>query len=690
MSALTLNSATSNLPSMKKYLPFLLLSIVIVSIAVATFVEDATSTETASQYVYSSLWFVCLWGTVVLSSIPLIIKHKLWKKMPVFLLHLSFVAILAGALTTYSFGTSQMVHLRVGEAHNGLRLDSFAITRYPGSEAPQNYTSYCTSEGNSVTISMNKPLTINGYRYYQTSFDHDLRGTVLTENHDPWGTNITYFGYAMLLLSSLWLLISRSGELKRLISMLCIVGAIAVPAVASANSRSMESEQSTVSTTSPHCMERTQADSLKYKQIIYNNRICPVSTLAHDFCTKLTGKPSFRGLSAEQVLFSWMLYADEWQNVDMIKVKDKKLLKQLGIKTKLARFSDFFDSEGQYKLLGQNHPDIDEKLGLILWLHEGSLLQPLPEGTEPLSDARIRAEVMYNEVPFNSILFMACLTTAIVAIVTFVMKLTGKLKRGSIAKALTAAINTALSFCTVVLLINIALRWYISGNIPLTNGFETMQFIALISLLIGSLSIIPRQDTTYIKAGTLLIAGFTLLVAHLAEMNPQITPLMPVLHSPWLSSHVSIIMISYALFAFMAINSLIYIIMCKSRGTERITVNDAPSDEDARTANVLEIDKLTILNRILLYPATLFLSIGIFLGAVWANQSWGSYWSWDPKESWALVSMLVYGIAFHQKSLPWLRDDRRFHLYILFAFLTILMTYFGVNYLMGGMHSYGK
>ena len=100
------------------------------------------------------------------------------------------------------------------------------------------------------------------------------------------------------------------------------------------------------------------------------------------------------------------------------------------------------------------------------------------------------------------------------------------------------------------------------------------------------------------------------------------------------------------------------------------------------------LETITVLSRLMLYPAVLLLAIGIFLGAVWANVSWGTYWSWDPKEVWALVTMIVYGIAFHRNSLPWLRRPLAFHLYLFFAFLTVLMTYFGVNYLLGGMHSY--
>ena len=654
---------------MKKYLPFIGLLAIALAIAVATFVEDATNTTMAKEYIYGSPWFIGLWGAVVIASIPVVWQWKLWKKVPVFLLHISFIMILAGALTTHLSGKQYTIHLREGDVYKGLRLDSFNIKFYPSSEAPQDYVSYCTvfSENDSakVEISMNRPFTNDNHRYYQSSYDPDMRGTILSVNHDPYGEMLTYIGYALLAISAILILVLRSGEMKMLIRQLKQHSSALMLVALFACSMQVHAAETT-----PHVMERAQADSLKTKQIIYNSRICTLNTLARDFTTKLTGKPTFRGLTAEQVLLSWALYADEWQHVDMIKVKDKKVKEQLGIKTELARFVDFFDEDGNYKLIGYKHPDIDEKLGLILWLNEGSLIQPLPKDAVPLSEAKVKAEILYNELPLITILFILCLTASFICIGFSIAQMTGA-RLGK--KTQTIVSNASTSICIAAwigLLFSISLRWYISGNIPLTNGLETMQFIALVALTGGCISALALPNANYVKGGAMLIAGFTLLVAHLSEMNPQITPLMPVLHSPWLSSHVSIIMISYALFAFMAINSATYLLAPHKR-----TQSPHP---------------LTTLNRLLLFPSTLFLAIGIFLGAIWANQSWGTYWSWDPKESWALISMIVYGIGFHHKSIPLLQKEKSFHIYLLVAFLTILMTYFGVNYLLGGMHSYAN
>ena len=226
-----------------------------------------------------------------------------------------------------------------------------------------------------------------------------------------------------------------------------------------------------------------------------------------------------------------------------------------------------------------------------------------------------------------------------------------------VERVLTCALWTALLFHAS----GYALRWYIGGRIPLSNGYETMQFLALATLL---LSCLFRRRFPFTLPFGFLLSGFALLVSYLGQMNPQITPLMPVLVSPWLSSHVSLIMMSYALFAFMMLNGVLA--LCLRR----------------------EALRLMLLSRLLLYPAAFFLGAGIFLGAIWANVSWGHYWTWDPKEVWALITFMVYGVAFHADSLPRFRKPLFFHIYMIAAFLTVLMTYFGVNYVLGGMHSY--
>jgi ABC-type transport system involved in cytochrome c biogenesis permease subunit len=211
------------------------------------------------------------------------------------------------------------------------------------------------------------------------------------------------------------------------------------------------------------------------------------------------------------------------------------------------------------------------------------------------------------------------------------------------------------------------LRWIISGTIPMNNGYETTLVMAWLILLVALL--LFRRLRIMVTFG-LLTSGFMLLVSHIGQMNPAITHRMPVLNSPLLSIHVSIIMMAYALLSLTFITSITYFLTFKIK-----RLKDLPTH-------------LTWLNGIFLYPAMTFLGIGIFVGAIWANVSWGTYWGWDPKEVWALITFMVYAAVLHQDSLPLFKNPLWYHLYIAIAFFTVIMTYFGVNYFLGGMHSY--
>jgi ABC-type transport system involved in cytochrome c biogenesis permease subunit len=215
------------------------------------------------------------------------------------------------------------------------------------------------------------------------------------------------------------------------------------------------------------------------------------------------------------------------------------------------------------------------------------------------------------------------------------------------------------------------LRTCIGGRIPVSNSYETMLSLAWFSLLTG---ILARRYSFLIVAFSFLLAGFTLLVAHISSMNPQITPLVPVLQSPLLSIHVLTIMVAYGLCGFMALNSLaaLAVWIFGSKKTDRMAY----------------IKRMKETCELFMYPATFLMGTGIFLGAIWANQSWGRYWGWDPKEVWALVTFLLMGFSFHEKMLAWFRKPIFYHIFIVIIFFAVLMTYFGVNYILGGKHSY--
>lgn len=227
-----------------------------------------------------------------------------------------------------------------------------------------------------------------------------------------------------------------------------------------------------------------------------------------------------------------------------------------------------------------------------------------------------------------------------------------------------------LSF--IALTLCLALRWVASGRVPMGNGYETMLLLAWLVMLVA-LAVV-RRFRIALPFG-LLLSGFFLLVSHISSMDPQISHLMPVLNSPLLSLHVSVIMAAFALLSLTFLCAVTALLLRLFRGRNATGLAD-------------QTGRLALLSRLMLYPALALLGIGIFVGAVWANVSWGAYWNWDAKEVWGLITLMVYAVAAHDASLPFLRRPLGYHAFMALAFLTIVMTYFGVNYYLGGMHSY--
>ena len=420
-----------------------------------------------------------------------------------------------------------------------------------------------------------------------------------------------------------------------------------------------------------------EAEQMARRQIVYNGRIVTFNTMARDFVLKVYGKTEYHGLSAEQVVCGWLARPEVWKDEPIVRVKDGSLRRQLGTESEYVSVQSLFNADGSYKLYAMQEngmpskavQELDEKIGIILMLTQGSLFSPLPADAPALSDTRVEAEIFYNRMPLVKVLFMANLTLGILSLVFFGL---GFSDRKGVKMSLQVL------FCLSFLLLSFlyVLRWYVSGHVPLGNGYETMLFMSFIIMLVSG--IIGRRFSLMLPVG-LLFSGFTLLVAHLSDGNPQITHLMPVLNSPLLSIHVSVIMMAYALLGMTCIIAIIYFVIAVLQRTKHSTSNTLTR----------QLSLLTPLSQLLLYPAVFMLACGIFIGAVWANVSWGTYWSWDPKEVWALITMLVYAIPFHPSlTVRLLSTPSRYHLFMIFAFFTILMTYFGVNYFLGGMHSY--
>ena len=281
---------------------------------------------------------------------------------------------------------------------------------------------------------------------------------------------------------------------------------------------------------------------------------------------------------------------------------------------------------------------------------------------------RVEAEHIYNKVPFATILFMVCLTLGFASFLLMLF-LNGR----ESARWLYRGQLLALLLCWLTLTAGLALRWVVTGHVPMANGYETMLFLAWVVMLLAMVA--SRHFRIMLTFG-LLLAGFFLLASHISQMDPKITHLMPVLNSPLLTLHVSIIMMAYALLALTFVSSLTALLM--PLRTKR---------RDRQQAACLS-EQMQLLSQLMLYPALACLGFGIFIGAIWANVSWGTYWSWDPKETWALITFMVYAVPAHRSLFTSRSSLQVYHIYMVLAFLTILMTYFGVNYFLGGMHSY--
>lgn len=221
----------------------------------------------------------------------------------------------------------------------------------------------------------------------------------------------------------------------------------------------------------------------------------------------------------------------------------------------------------------------------------------------------------------------------------------------------------------------LGLRWYIAGHAPWSNGYESMIFIGWASMLAG-FSFYKRAP---IALGATAILTFLILyVAHLSWMNPEITNLVPVLKSYWLTIHVAVITASYgflALGGFLGILNLIFMLLQTNKNKDRIQ---------------LKIKELSRINEATLIAGLYLLTIGTFLGGIWANESWGRYWGWDPKETWAFVTILLYAFVVHMRMIPGLKSLYAFNVGSIFAYFSVLMTYFGVNYYLSGLHSYAQ
>lgn len=724
---------------------------IILILITATIVESSKGTAFVRQHIYTSAWFVVLWAALAVAAAIYIVlrKNKSNVSTSVLLVHASFLVILLGAYTSWTMAESGTIHLRQNETTSTMKdeegktkelgfevsLKNFNVVNYPGTDAPMDYVTTLTANTQEIKVSMNNIGSFNGYRFIQSGYDSDMQGTTLGVYHDPWGIGITYTGYALLFISLITTMASKKTRMRHLYrKALSLQGAkawavtalLAVSSFAtSANAQEMVKIDGDI------------ADDFGKICVLYNSRITPINTVATSFVTKLCGKPTWDGLSSNQVFAGWIFDVPYWETVKMIEIKEKKAQELLGINGKWASFDDFWDSYNNYKLdaplkkaykdgdtkLQKQLRDADEKFNIIRMLYGGEMLKMFPYAGkqghmqwfapgQPLGNLkldekelvfikksmdylaesiitgdkaraeeiakkiysyqhvrgkavvptkfRIYTETFYNKTNAQRLPVMLYLTLSLVlAIVSTLSLNNGKQKK---TRLVSSVLTWVMLIHTTLLL---ALRWYVSGHLPMSNGYETMQFMAWATLIV---TLVMQKRFLPVKQFGPLLSSFALLVAMITDGNPQITQLMPVLQSPLLSVHVMVIMFSYALFGLTALI-----------GLQGLIAHHRKQEEKEQ--------QLAALSQFLLYPAVALIAIGIFIGAIWANVSWGRYWSWDSKETWALITMLIYSAPLHA-DIKWLRKAQHIHIYMLLAFLSVLMTYFGVNYFLSGMHSY--
>ena len=649
-------------------------------------------------------------------------------------------------------------------------LNDFQLERYPGSMSPASYASEVTLVDQRAGVKMpfriymNHILDYQNFRFFQSSYDQDELGTVLSVNKDP-GTLITYIGYLLLAIGMFGVLIVKNGRFNGLSEKLKKLDAQKIAAsfaliammVMGTNSHAAESENPVIQTAKS--FDAAHAD--KFGHLVVQDssgRMKPLDTLSNEILAKLSRNNEVLGLSPNQVILGMMLRPDAWREIAMIKLGDKEINKLIGLpeNAKTAAFSQFFEfpdditgyklaqlvDEATRKAPGKRDKfdkallQVDERVNVAYMVYTGSLIQMWPRANdknnkwnatiealqtlEPKdsemvrmmavgyfsavdtalksgdwsaadkalamidkyqhfagasvypSESKLAVEVFYNKSNiFEQLWPLYFLVGFILLILSFVKILKPDFKLDFFSKATLGLLVLFFLAHTA----GLAMRWYISGHAPWSNGYESMIYIGWATVLAG---FIFSGKSPMTLAATGILTGLILFVAHLNWMDPQVTNLVPVLQSYWLSIHVSMITASYGflgLGALLGMITLILFILKNSNNQARLN---------------LAIKELNAINEMSLMIGLVLLTVGNFLGGVWANESWGRYWGWDPKETWALVTILVYAVVIHLRMIKGAYNDYAFSVISLLAFTSVLMTYFGVNYYLAGMHSYAK
>ncbi len=685
-----------------------------------------------------------------------------------------------GGLDIYlNYGSKEM------ELPFSIKLNDFIADKYPGTEnnPTPSYSAFKSKVevigdkgSEDYEIFMNHVLDKNGYRFFQASFDPDEKGTVLSVNHDFWGTWITYIGYFLLYLGLMLILFdkgSRFGNLKVMLdkvkekkAALTIITAIFLSISSGfAQDNSQETDHAHVMANKARVdsmIQSTVVDAehaAKFGRLVIQDaggRMKPANTFSSELLRKLSKKDSYEGLNSDQILISMTENPALWYNAPLIYVKpnNDSIRHIAGVKAdeKYIALTNFFDASGSYKLspylegayqasvpnqFQKDFIETDRKVNLLYNALQGGVLRifPIPgdennkwvsfpevpessltgmdsvyarqilpiymnalreskatgdytQSEELLesiksyqkkfgsvvlpSEQKINAEILYNKYDIFRSLFMWYMFAGLIMLVFVIAQI---FKDSKVIRILikVSAVTILLLFITHTL--GLAARWYISGHAPWSDAYESMIYVAWATMFFG-LAFGRKSFLTI--ASTSFVASMILMIAHWNWMDPAIANLQPVLDSYWLMIHVSVIVGSYGPFTLgMILGAVSLLLMILT--TEKNKVKMA-----------LNIKEITIITEMALTVGLVMLTIGNFLGGQWANESWGRYWGWDPKETWALVSIMVYAFVIHMRLVPGLRSRWFFNLMAIVAFASIMMTYFGVNFYLAGLHSYAS
>ena len=676
---------------------------------------------------------------------------------------------------------------KVMELPFSVKLNDFEAERYPGTE--NRYSAYSSQvtvldeeEGDfDYKIFMNHILDHRGYRFFQSGFDPDEQGTILSVNHDYYGTLLTYIGYFLLYFGLLWTLVAkgtRFGDLRKKLNQLKAKKAKILSVVLLCFAFNGFAQEHTEHDGHAHGNKPTKAqiDSIlvankvplehadKFGHMVIQDiggRMMPVNTYASELLRKLSKTDTYAGLDADQVFLSMHESPLLWYNVPVVFLKYKKadsIRSIIGIPKdqKFATLADFFTDRGAYKLgpyleeaykapipngFQKEFKETDQHVNLLYNTIEGRSLRifPIPEddnnkwissieyktgnikvedslyenfinsgfsaylmtlnqakqtgdftdanklleafhktqlqyGSDVmLSDEKIKTEILYNHYDIFKSLFSWYMYAGTLMFIVLIVQ---------IFKSNNKAINISASVFKWIVIglfalhtLGLIARWYISGHAPWSDAYESMIYVAWATMLFGLL-FGRKSDLTI--AATAFVTSMILMVAHWNWMDPAIANLQPVLDSYWLMIHVAVIVGSYGPFTLGMILGLTVLFLMIFTNKEN------------KAKMLINIKELTIINEMALTVGLVMLTIGNFLGGMWANESWGRYWGWDPKETWALISIMVYAFVIHMRLVPGLRGRFGFNLASILAFSSIMMTYFGVNFYLAGLHSYAS